>query len=106
VQVSQEGGTEPVWGPDGHEIYYRTIKEGEVDLIGATVRTVPTFEVTGRRALFPITDMVGTAPHANYDISPDGRTFAFVRRSPATRIVVIQNLPELARRLRSASGRQ
>jgi hypothetical protein len=35
-------------------------------------------------------------------ISPDGRTFAMVRRSPATRIMVIQNLPRLVRRLRGA----
>jgi hypothetical protein len=49
--------------------------------------------------------MVGTAPHANYDVSPDGRTFAMVRRSPATRIIVIQNLPELLRRLRGTEAR-
>jgi hypothetical protein len=46
--------------------------------------------------------MVGTSPHANYDISPDGHSFAMVRRSPANRIVVIQNLPALIRRLQSA----
>ena len=44
-----------------------------------------------------------TAPPTNYDVLPDGRTFAFVRRSPATRIIVIQNLPELVRRLRGAN---
>ncbi len=55
--------------------------------------------MTGRKRLFPILDIVGTAPHANYDISPDGKTFVMVRRSPAARIVVIQNLPALVRRL-------
>jgi hypothetical protein len=40
----------------------------------------------------------------DYDVSPDGRTFAMVRRSPATRIMVIQNLPGLVRRLRGATG--
>jgi hypothetical protein len=45
---------------------------------------------------------VGSNPHANYDVSPDGRTFAMVRRSPANRIVVLQNLPALVRRLRDA----
>ena len=49
--------------------------------------------MTGRKRLFPIGDIVGTQPHANYDISPDGKTFVVVRRSPAARIVVIQNLP-------------
>jgi hypothetical protein len=35
----------------------------------------------------------------NYDVSPDGKTFVMVRRSPATRIMVIQNLPALVKRL-------
>jgi hypothetical protein len=43
-----------------------------------------------------------TNPHASYDVSPDGQTFAMVRRSPASRIVILQNLPELVRRLREA----
>jgi hypothetical protein len=60
--------------------------------------------VLDRRALFSVAEMVGSAPHANYDISPDGRTFAMVRRSAANRIVVIQNLPELLRRLRIAGA--
>ena len=39
-------------------------------------------------------DIVGATPHANYAISPDGKTFAMVRRAPANRIIVLQNLPE------------
>lgn len=35
--------------------------------------------------------------------TPDGKTFVMVRRGPANRIVVLQNLPELVRRLREAS---
>ena len=58
----------------------------------------------GQRILFSIPDIVGSVPHANYDISPDGRTFAMVRRSPGSHIVVIQNLPDLLRRLRSTGG--
>ncbi len=107
LQVSQEGGTEPVWGPDGRELFYRSTTSGQVELIAATMRTAPAVTVIARRSLFPVSDMLGTAPHANYDISPDGRTFVMVRRSPATRIVVIQNLRELVRRLRAAgAGRQ
>ena len=40
-----------------------------------------------------------SVPHANYDISPDGRTFAMVRQNPATRIIVLQNMPALFRQL-------
>jgi Tol biopolymer transport system component len=105
VQVSLAGGSEPLWGPDGRELFYRSPgSEEEPQLIAATVRTSPQFGVTSRRALFPVTDMDGSNPHTGYDVSPDGRTFAMVRRSPATRIMVIQNLPGLVRRLRGASG--
>jgi eukaryotic-like serine/threonine-protein kinase len=99
VQVSLSGGGEPVWGPDGKEIFYRSETEGQVELMAASVLTRPQFEVTARRALFPIADMVGTTPHAGYDISPDGKTFVMVRRSPAQRIMVIQNLPGLVAHL-------
>jgi len=98
VQVSREGGTEPVWGPDGRELFYLST-EGRVNMIAAGIRTTPALEVVARPVLFDAADYVGTNPHANYDVSPDGRTFVMVRRSPATRIMIIQNLPELVRRL-------
>ncbi len=104
VQVSQEGGTEPVWGPDNRELFYRGNQDGKNVLTAATLRTTPDLAIVSQRVLFPLSEMVGTAPHANYDISPDGRTFAMVRRTPGSRIVVIQNLPGLLRRLRSAAG--
>jgi len=105
VQVSIAGGSEPLWGPDGRELFYRSPGEREPpQLMAATVRTTPQFAVTSRRALFSVTDIDGSSPHTGYDVSPDGRTFAMVRRSPATRIMVIQNLPGLVRRLRGATG--
>ena len=103
-QVSQEGGTEPVWAPDGRELFYRGNRAGQGVLEAATLRTTPSLSIVSLRVLFPIPDMVGTAPHANFDISPDGRTFAMVRRNPGSRIVVIQNLPALLHRLRSRAG--
>jgi serine/threonine-protein kinase len=100
VVVSLDGGTEPVWSPDGKELFYRETGQGDPHLVAARIDTRPTIRVTSRTRLFPIGDIVGTSPHANYDISPDGKMFVMVRRSPAARIVVIQNLPALVRRLR------
>lgn len=100
VLVSLEGGTEPVWSPDGGELFYRETRQGDPYLIAAGIGTSPTLAVTGRKRLFPVGDIVGTNPHANYDVSPDGKTFVMVRRSPAARIVVLQNLPAIVRRLR------
>jgi serine/threonine-protein kinase len=99
VLVSLDGGTEPVWSPDGRELFYRESRQDDPHLVAAGVRTSPSFAVTGRKRLFPVRDIVATNPHANYDVSPDGKTFVMVRRSPAARIVVLQNLPALVRRL-------
>lgn len=44
-------------------------------------------------------------PHANYDVSPDGKTFVVVGHNPASRIVVIQSLQELIRRLQDRAAR-
>ncbi|HEU4523550.1 MAG TPA: protein kinase [Gemmatimonadales bacterium] len=104
VLVSLDGGTEPVWSHDGRQLFYRETRQADPYLIAAEIRTGPTLAVASRKRLFPVGDMVGTNPHANYDVSPDGTTFAMVRRSPAARIVVIQNLPALVRRLQGERG--
>ena len=103
VQVSLTGGNEPLWSPDGRELFYRGVENGEPTLIAAALRTAPDFAVTTRRPLFSVADYVGTIPHTNYGISPDGKTFAMVRRNPATRIMIIQNLPGLVRQMQGTS---
>jgi serine/threonine-protein kinase len=105
VLVSLDGGSEPVWSHDGRELYYRETKQNDPYLVAAGIATAPALAVTRRDRLFPITDMVATGPHANYDISPDGKTFVMVRRSPSARIVVLQNLPALVRRIQGREAR-
>jgi serine/threonine-protein kinase len=101
VQVSLSGGTEVVWSHDGSELFYRGNSDHGVYLVAAKVRESPTFDVVSRTNLFPVDDMAAAVPHANYDVSHDGKTFALVRRSPATRIVVIQNLREMVKSLQA-----
>ena len=104
VQISQSGGSEPVWAPDGKELFYRSLSENRVELNSVQIRTAPRFEVVSQKALFSLEEILGAAPHANYDVSRDGKTFVMIRRGPATRIVVIQNLAELVHRLRSSGS--
>src|SRR5262249_3477111 len=104
VQISQGGANEPVWSPNGRELFFRSIKGAKSELVAATLRTEPSFGVVSQRVLLAIDDVVGAQPDANYDVSPDGQTFAMVRRSPGSYIVVIQNVPALLRRLRNAPG--
>jgi serine/threonine-protein kinase len=105
VQVSVAGGVEPLWGPEGNELFYRSAEAKSTPmLIRAAVTTTPAFSVASRQALFSVMDVATATPHRNYDISPDGRTFAMVRYNPATRIMVIQNLPALVRKLGGAAA--
>jgi serine/threonine-protein kinase len=99
VQVSVAGGVEPAWGPDGRELFYRSNDASGATMTRAAITTSPVLAVTARQALFNVADMATSTPHRNYDISPDGRTFALVRFNPSTRIMVIQNLPALVKKL-------
>ncbi|HEX5818978.1 MAG TPA: protein kinase [Gemmatimonadales bacterium] len=100
LQVSVDGGVEPLWGPDGRELFYRGGPATAPMLIAAELRLVGEQAVTARHDLFGVADISTAIPHTNYDVSPDGRTFVMVRNNPATRIMVIQNLPALVAKLR------
>ncbi len=99
IRISTAGGDEPMWGPNGRELFYRALGDNSVALTVATLSFQPRVAVTARQALFDVADMATSTPHSNYDVSPDGRSFAMVRRNPASRIVVIQHLPELVAQL-------
>ena len=100
VQVSQGGGNEPVWSRDGRELFYRSSPDSGLSLMRVEVATSPELRVASRSRLFGLDEYVPTTPHANYDISPDGREFVFVKRNPTSRIMISQNLPALVERLR------
>ncbi|HEX2722815.1 MAG TPA: protein kinase [Gemmatimonadaceae bacterium] len=99
VQVSSRGGDEPVWARDGSRIFYR---DGR-NVVAVSFRTAPEFEVTGRRELFPDIYVKRSLPHANYDVSPDGSSFLFLRETSDKEAVVIYNwLPEVRSRLKES----
>jgi Tol biopolymer transport system component len=106
VQVSVNGGTEPVWAPDSRELFYRAGAGAGATLTAAAVTTSPRLAIAGRKELFPVTEYSSATPHSNYGISPDGKTFVMVGFNQAARVMVIQNLPGLVRRLTGGTGRQ
>ncbi|HSK21341.1 MAG TPA: hypothetical protein VK912_19450, partial [Longimicrobiales bacterium] len=70
VQVSEGGGTEPVWSRDGRRLHYR----GDRRMLAATIVTKPSLSVADRRTLFTDSfDSDMPMPHRNYDVAPDGR---------------------------------
>jgi Tol biopolymer transport system component len=90
IQVSRDGGQEPSWSHDGRELFYIETGGGGSRMIAAAVQTTPNFRVTSRTPLFDASDYERAAPHANYDVHPDGR-FLMIRRAAASEVVIVQN---------------
>jgi Tol biopolymer transport system component len=99
LQVSVDGASEPVWSRDGRELFYRRATPRGTELVAAAMQFGAEPRVLTRTKLFDISGYDTAAPHANYDVSPDGRWFVFARPDGANHIVVLQNVPELARRI-------
>ncbi|MCX5767469.1 MAG: protein kinase [Gemmatimonadetes bacterium] len=105
AQVSLAGGTEPVWSKDGKELFFRTFDKGTPVLAVAAIQTVPALAVASRTNLFPVGDIESSTPHPDYDVSPDGKSFAMSRRTGGSpNIVIIQNLPALVKKLQGATA--
>jgi Tol biopolymer transport system component len=103
VQISIDGGTEPVWADNGRELFYREPSTGW--MMVANLATAPTINVNGRERLFDASSFMnsGGAWRA-YDVTRDGQRFVMIRApmagSDAPRITVIQNfLSEVDRRV-------
>ncbi|HSM07269.1 MAG TPA: protein kinase [Longimicrobiales bacterium] len=98
IQVSRGGGSEPRWNPRGGELFFRSGPGFGTELVAAGIQTEPELRVTSRTRLFSMVDIATGTPHTNYDVSPDGETFVMVRFNPSSRIMVIQNLPDVLER--------
>ena len=102
VQVSVSSGSEPVWSRDGTRLFYRDGRH----MIAASVRTSGgSFLVTGRTELFDDDYVYAEAPHANYDVSPDGTRLLMVQSAEKPEYeVVVGFATELRARMRAAAG--
>jgi len=89
LQVSTDGGTEPIWARSGKELFFR---QG-LRLFAVDVTTSPTLTLSRPRLVFTgnyMTSPVG----ANYDVSRDGKRFLMVKGPTALshdEIVVVLN---------------
>ncbi len=71
--ISTAGGTEPLWSPNGSELFYRA---GD-DFMAVPIQTEPAFEAGNAEKLF--TGSYLTRTGRMYDISPDGERFLVIR---------------------------
>jgi eukaryotic-like serine/threonine-protein kinase len=98
-QISTEGGTEPVWNPNGRELFYRSGDK----MMAVDITTQPGFAAGTPRTLFEGRYEAGPFPIANYDVSPDGQRFLMLKSSeqgqavPAQINVVLNWFEELKR---------
>jgi hypothetical protein len=91
-QISTDGGTEPLWHPDGTELYYRS----ETRLIAVPVDTRQGFQRTGAPyPLFTTERTIRNENHTTYGIAPDGESFLFVAPGESETFVVLNWVEEL-----------
>ena len=78
-QISVGGGREPLWSPDGRELFFRSPN----GLMAVPVLdTEPTFRAGNAESLFE-QQYATYLERRNYDIAPDGR-FLMIREGAAT----------------------
>ncbi len=92
LQVSVDGGNEPVWSADGRTLYYRRTDPESTNLMAASLELGAEPRVVTREALFDWGNYEGAEPHANYDVMPGGDGFVMVRRTQAAHLILIQNV--------------
>ncbi len=76
-QISTEGGTEPVWNPNGRELFYRSGDK----MMAVDIATQPSFTFGKPHMLFEGQYQPLPVPVVNYDVSPDGQRFLMLKPS-------------------------
>ena len=78
-QISTAEGSEPVWGHDGRELFFRYFR----GLLSTGIQTNPDFNADPPRLIVPGDYITGEIPpFPNYDVSGDGQHFVLIPREP------------------------
>jgi hypothetical protein len=112
IQVSNDGGTDPVWKRTGGELFYRR----DDSMIAVPVSTTPTFSAGRAQELWKGHYSPGMSSScggpgltsSNYDVTPDGQHFLMVKDDDqdsvtSDRLIVVQAWDDEVRRLGSKS---
>ncbi|HXI19589.1 MAG TPA: hypothetical protein VNH46_00805, partial [Gemmatimonadales bacterium] len=71
-QISTQGGAQPLWSPDGRQLYYMSRDDS---LIAVETSGTPEFHTGARRTLFSTRGFAVQPFHQSYAVTPDGRGF-------------------------------
>jgi Tol biopolymer transport system component len=76
-QISTEGGGEPLWNPNGRELFYRSGNK----MMAVEITTQPSFSAGKPKVLFAgqYQPSPNPVPNANYDVTPDGQRFIMLK---------------------------
>ena len=101
VQISTDGGVEPVWARSGRELFYRS----QDKMMAVSIQTEPTFQAETPRLLFEnsFSESYLTLT-SNYDVTADGQRFVMVQPSqehvePESLNIVLNWFEELKQRV-------
>lgn len=107
IQISSEGGMDPMWSRDGKEIFYR---DG-AKMMAVAVSTQPTFRAGRPELLWEGDYMFGPSASCgfkgttttSYEVSLDGQRFLMIKENDqnlyATKVVVVLNWAEELRQI-------
>jgi serine/threonine-protein kinase len=85
--VSDNGGTEPIWGRDGRSLYYR----GPVgEIVKVDVTTGVDFSI-GQRKVVTTGDYLTDSSHPNWDVAPNGSFLLLKRAGAESQTIVVHN---------------
>jgi serine/threonine-protein kinase len=88
--ISTDGGNEPLWSPDGKELLYRATGGR---MMTVPIETEPEFKQGKPEFMFDLSFAIEGG--RDYDISPDGQRFLFVKEGDVggedIELVVVQN---------------
>lgn len=91
IPISTHGGTEPVWAPNGLELFFRSASQ----VMAVEVQSEPQFSASRPQVLFEDRYVRGTPYGRNIDVDATGERFLMIESpastTTATQIVVVQN---------------
>jgi serine/threonine-protein kinase len=82
LQISTDGGTEPLWNPNGRELFYRSGNK----MMAVEITPQPSFSAGKPKVLFAglYQSSPNPVPNANYDVSADGQRFLMLKPGDST----------------------
>ena len=96
-KISSGGGSYALWGPDGHELFFRTPDS----LMRVAIDTEAAFRPGNPERLIESSAYYLSPFVRSFDISPDGQRFLMIKEGAAsdaddpyaglTRLIVVQN---------------